>query len=348
MKLTIRFALALLVAMSVAMGGASFAETPETAQIILYGERHGEQMILDKELALWQGYYDGGLRDLFVEFPYYTAALLNQWMQAEDDAILEALYADWEGTAAHVPATLDFYQRLKAACPETVFHGVDVGHQHDTTGARYLAQLAGAGQADSEAYRLAQQAVDQGEYYYANEDHAYREITMAKNFMQAYDALGGGRVVGFFGRAHVGLEAMDYHTGTVYTMAGQLREHYGDIVYGEDLYWVTKDIAPVRVDTIDVGGKAYEASYYGAQDLGGFRGFASRAFWRLEGAYEDMKDLPKPGDVLPYDNYPMRIEVGEVYVIDYTKEDGEVMRMYYRADGALWQGQETTEQIAVE
>lgn len=38
-------------------------------------------------------------------------------------------------------------------------------------------------------------------------------------------------------------------------------------------------------------------------------------------------------DVLPYNNYPMLIETGQVFIIDYTKKDGSIERMYYRSDG---------------
>ena len=43
----------------------------------------------------------------------------------------------WEGTYASGAETLDFYRTVKEGCPETVFHGTDVGHQYDSTGARY-------------------------------------------------------------------------------------------------------------------------------------------------------------------------------------------------------------------
>ncbi len=42
------------------------------------------------------------------------------------------------------------------------------------------------------------------------------------------------------------------------------------------------------------------------------------------------------GDVLPYDEYPMLIEIEQVFVIDLYKIDGSVERAYYRSDGYVW------------
>ena len=107
-------------------------------QLYLYGEFHANDELLQRELALWKDYYAGGMRDLFVELPYYTAQYLNRWMQADNDRILMEVYADWKGSASYHQNVLDFYRGIKAACPETVFHGTDVGHQYNSTGYRYL------------------------------------------------------------------------------------------------------------------------------------------------------------------------------------------------------------------
>ncbi len=52
-------------------------------------------------------------------------------------------------------------------------------------------------------------------------------------------------------------------------------------------------------------------------------------------------------DMLPFDNYPMNIELNQIYVIDYTYTDGFVERMMYRFDGYMWNGRPTTEQIVI-
>jgi len=108
-----------------------------------------------------------------------------------------------------------------------------------------------------------------------------------------------------------------------------------------------KETIPHRTDVLTILGKEYEASYFGIQNLN-FKGFAFREFWRLEHAYEDFKNKPKTSDVLPYNNYPMVIETGQIFVIDYTKTDGTTQRAYYRADGNSWQGMPATEEFRLE
>jgi hypothetical protein len=121
-------------------------------------------------------------------------------------------------------------------------------------------------------------------------------------------------------------------------MGNQLRVHYGDAVHSEDLAWLALKTEPDRVDTIPVNGRDYEASYFGGEDISSYSPeYIYREFWRLEHAYDDFKDRPKTGNLLPYSEYPMPVEAGQVFTIDYTKEDGSVVRMYYRSDeDALW------------
>lgn len=57
-----------------------------------------------------------------------------------------------------------------------------------------------------------------------------------------------------------------------------------------------------------------------------FQDYVYREFWRLENAYDDFKDKPMAGDFLPNNNYPMLIETGQIFVIDYAKTDGSVVR----------------------
>ena len=318
--------------------------TPPPGQIYLYGESHAVQHILDRELELWSGYYnDQGMRHLFVEAPYYTAEFLNLWMQSDSDDILDALYQDWERSLSHDPGVREFYVELKRQCPETMFHGTDVGHQYSTTGMRYLRYLWENGLGDSEQARLAQENIDQGKYYYGHSDDNYRENKMAENFIRAFDALDGESVMGIYGAAHTGIDALNF-TGRVPCMANQLHEVYGDTLHTEDLTGI-----PLRVDTIMVDGKEYQATYYGEWDIANFSTvYRSREFWRLEDAYDDFKDNPKTGNILPYDNYPMSVEEGQVFIIDYTRPDGTVYRMYLRSDGYVWDGEPSTQEFTLE
>ncbi len=326
--------------------------TPSTTpvgQIYLYGEQHGVNKILDKELELWYDKYENkNMRHLFIELSYYTAEFLNVWMKSDGDEILNELYDDWNGTMIHTPDIIKFYKNIKSRCPETIFHGTDVGHQSDTTGERYLNYLEANNLEDSDQYLLAQEAIEQGKYYYKNSDDVYRENMMTENFIREFDKLSGESVMGIYGGAHTDFDAMDNNTQSVPCMANQLKEVYTDNIYSEDLAWLAKEIEPIREDTITISNKKYTASYFGKEDLTGFKDYASREFWRLENAYNDFKDSSKTGDVLPYDNYPMQIETGQVFVIDYTKTDGSVIRGYYRSDGYVWNGAPSTEEFAGE
>lgn len=144
-------------------------------RLYLYGEFHANDELLQRELALWKDYYAGGMRDLFVELPYYTAQYLNRWMQADNDRILMEVYTDWKGSASYHQNVLDFYRGIKEACPETVFHGTDVGHQYGSTGYRYLKLLRSEGKRDTEEYRLASENIDQGLEFYRTQDGEFRE-----------------------------------------------------------------------------------------------------------------------------------------------------------------------------
>lgn len=320
----------------------------QSGLIYLYGEEHASEVILEEEFELWNTYYhDNGMRDLFIELPYYSAEFLNLWMKSDNDDILEQLYRDWEGTAIHTQVVLDFYKQIKSECPETVFHGTDVGHQYQSTGERYLAYLQETGQSSSsEQYQLAQEAIEQGQHYYQYSDDVYRENTMTENFIREFDRLNGVDVMGIYGAAHIGIDALDYTTNTIPCMANQLHERYGDAVHAEDLTLVHD---AYTVDTVQIGEKEYSASYFGKTDLSAILpDYQCREFWRLENAYDDFKDCPTTGNVLPYDNYPMEIDVGQIFMIKYTKADGSVITEYHRSDGHAWRGELATEEFSIE
>ena len=328
-------------------GAPVITTKPSTGKIYLYGETHGVEAILAQELERWQEYYhEENMRHLFVELPYYTAEYLNLYMTAENDDILDTVYEDWAGTAIYTSAVKDFYKQIKETCPETVFHGTDVGHQYDTTGARFLTYLENSGLRESEQYALAEQAIEQGEEYYNRNDYGYRENRMVENFVRAFDGLNGENIMGIYGTAHTAVNAMATGSQKVASMAGQLHERYSDALHIEDLKEVTQ---PLHMDHIRVGSTVYQAAYLGRQDLSQMLpDYLYRDFWRLENAYEDFKNCLKTGDVLPYDNYPAQLEAEQVFVIDYVLKDGTTQRKYYRSDGADWQGRPSTEEFVVE
>lgn len=253
-------------------GGFDISYQPSSpGQIFLYGEEHGVEPILEEEFQLWSTYYhNDGMRDLFVELPYYTAEFMNLWMQSENDEILDALYEDWNGTAMHTPEVRAFYERIKSECPETIFHGTDVGHQYNTTGARFLEYLQFNGKAQSEEFALTQEAIEQGKFYYEHRDQVYRENVMTENFIREFEKLNGADIMGIYGSAHTGTEAMDYSTNTVPCMANQLSERYTESLHATDLTHLAKEMDAYKVDIIQIGEKEYEASYFGKADLTAF------------------------------------------------------------------------------
>ncbi len=106
---------------------------------------------------------------------------------------------------------------------------------------------------------------------------------------------------------------------------------------------------PIRTEKITVGGREYDASYLGEQDMTYWSDFAvKREFWRLECADELLSNCDYLVDVLPYNNYPqIKIEQGQVFVIDYHKNDGSVERRYYAADGTVWKDMPSTRQFVI-
>ena len=313
-----------------------------SGQVFLYGEAHGEKKILEKELEIWKDFYAKGMRHLFVELPYYTAQFLNVWMREKGNDIFEAVYYDSEVTAFHNEYTYDFYMSIKQQCPETIFHGTDVGHQYESHGERYLKYLADNGRKDSPEYRLTQEVMRQGRVYYSNNADIFRENTMVKNFLREIATVDNEDIMGIYGSAHTLLEGLDF-TGHVPCMANQLKTLLGDSIHAKDLSPFAKDIEPLRKDRIKVGQKTYTALYFGKVDISEYtEDYACREFWRLEDAYGDFSTCLTTGELLPYDNYPMLIDTGQVFVIDYTRKDGKHEIQYCRADGDIWNDEYTT------
>lgn len=214
----------------------------EDTVIRLYGEAHGYKPYYEIELELWKEQYALGYRNLFVELPYYSAEFLNVWMQEDSDEMIDELFEELKNTQSGNKDGKAFYKEIKRACPETVFYGTDVGHQYDTTGARYLKYLEKNGQKDSEQYVLALECARQGEEF-ASENTGtgispLREAYMTSNFIGAYDRC-GGNILGIYGSYHTDL-------GDPSLMAGKLKAHYGDILSSVKLSTLTMEPKPYR------------------------------------------------------------------------------------------------------
>lgn len=320
--------------------------TTYSGKVYLYGESHGVERILKKEYELWKDYYNRGMRHLFVELPYYTAEFLNIWMKAEDDTILLKLQKNSEGTASDTPHTLEFYRKIKKSCPDTIFHGTDLGHQYDTIGEDFLKYLEEQNLIGTENHTLTKAAIKQGKIYYKyDKDPIYRENKMVENFIRELDKVGNTDIMGIYGAAHTGITDNNF-TNEVINMANQLNMVV-PAIESTDLGPYKKITAPLRVDIIEINGKSYTALYFGRQDLNGFNNYEYREFWLVEEAYSVYNKHFKTKDFLPTDNYPMKITTGNLYRVLYKDLDGKESSSYYISTGKKWKGRVVTESISI-
>ena len=320
------------------------AATPtphSTGQIYLYGVTHEDKITFNREFEVWKDHYQNdNMRHLFNGFPYFSTEYLNEWMHSNDDEILDVLFKHLKED--DYDDMTEFYKKIKSECPDTVFHGIGVNYS--TIGEKYLKHLEDTMMAGLENYKLSQEAIEQGKTFYSNGnyDWAYRETTMAENFIREFDKLNGESVMGIFGVDLANIDAVDSHTHSIQSMAGQLKTVYGDAVHSEDI----RNTKPIRSDIITVGKKEYEASYFGKVDLGDDP-YISMEFWRLEDAYNDFRYNRKTDLKIGDNYYPMQIEEGQVFIIDWNKVDGTVERTYYLYDGFVWNGMKFTKEFTV-
>lgn len=308
----------------------SVCELP-AGQIYLYGEAHDQPDYLEKELELWGYFYSIGMRDLFTEDGYCCAGWLNLWMQADDDEILLQLYDDCFLTASHSENYLAFYRAIKERYPETVFHGIDVEHQYDSTGVRYLDYLRTEGKLDTEEYELARSSAMHGRAYYEleardmNAGEAYRENRMAESFLREMQRCSGS-VMGIFGAAHCDPNSQNWR-GTVPSMAKQVAARYGDALHA----------FPDLEDYTVIVGRAYETAYFGCHDASCLElGYDEMELRRCEAALADFENCPLTGLQLPAGLIPVIPTDGMIVIADFIK-GGKTERCYLRpgtgADG---------------
>lgn len=103
----------------------------------------------------------------------------------------------------------------------------------------------------------------------------------------------------------------------------------------------------IRIDRITIGDQTYEANYFGEQDMSHWSEYAlMREFWQLKDVDCRSFDYQDTCDVLPYNNYPpILIENGQVFVVDYHTRSGKIDRLYYVADGTVWQNMICTRRV---
>lgn len=345
--------LAVVIVLSACSMPAGMASKEEKLKpgILLCGEMHSDDISIENELKLWGEYYAKGARHLFIECSYAEGCFLNEWMKAEDDEILDQIWADTEGTQGCQENTYNFWKTIKKDYPETIFHATDIGHQYGSIGKRYLEFLEANGRKDTEEYELVMQDCKQGEKFYElgdKEGFDYREECMISNFIREYEKVKDEFVMGIYGDAHVDLEGeMYYGTGKMDNMGKQLKAKYGDLLTTVCVYYAE----PVREDEIEVAGKTYKATYYGSKNVEkwNWNDYVSLDYWRLEDAYEDFKDCrANYGMSLYYYDFPMKVELNQIFIVDFTLRDGTVERMYMRSDGLKFEGCYAVTEIEIE
>jgi len=324
-------------------------ETPP-GQIHLFGERHGEIVHLNEQFEAWYYFYNyHNKRHLFLELPFFIAEFLNVWMNEDNDNILNRIFNDLSGTSIGTQANRDFFIKIKEQLPETIFHGTDVGHFFHTIGEQFLAYLRSIGLGGGEIYQLTLENIEQGRRYHNTGNPTLRSTLKAENFIRAFESLNGESIMGaLYGSFHVTPGYYSAQFGGGMTLASRLIEIYGDNVHITNL----RELFPIPAISYDifiVEGMEFIAGFFGEYDISDFsEHFVSREFWRLEDAYEFFKNHPTTGNVLPFESFPMTVELGQVFVLRLFRADGSYEIRYYRSGGYVWNGRASTEEFIVD
>ena len=69
----------------------------------------------------------------------------------------------------------------------------------------------------------------------------------------------------------------------------------------------------------------------------------------MENAYDDFKDKASTGEILPYCNFPIYVDPGQVFVVDnHVRDDSFVKRKYFVSDGSTLKDSPVAREIVVE
>lgn len=216
-------------------------------EIYLYGEIHGQEDLIEEEFDLWSAYYHKhGMRNLFLEIANFEAGLLNLWMKADNDDILEIFAKDY-GTihgAKHYEAML---KKIKNDCPETVFYGTDISNFSESLGNTYLAYLEEENNINAEEIKRVKEVMASGLYRnsyldkYLGYDNAdfhirkmadFREDRLTENFIYEYNRLDDKRIMGIYGAYHIS-NPTNHDMIDGHIMGDRLSSTYGDILFRE-------------------------------------------------------------------------------------------------------------------
>ena len=229
----------------------------------------------------------------------------------------------------------NFYTHIKENYPETVFHGTDVGHGHNNIGQKYMIYLMNNDLEDTEEYKLAREAIEQGQESNKLLDPVYRESKMVENFIREFESLNGESVMGIYGVLHTDLNNVYGEVKNNPVMGLRLHEKYGDRL-------ITENISYEKVD-YTLNGKTYQARYYHyihmlpgvyGLDLEGYDDMVAYEEWQLLDAYDDFSDN-QIWNVYPGDFIQDREIEGSIYVMEITRTDETIERFYIRFDKGI-------------
>ncbi len=329
----------------------SSSEKNESANIYIYGEAHGNRIILEKEIELWKKYYhEDGMRHLFTEYSYFEAEYINLWMAEEDDDLLENLHFEVHNSEQYMD-NKEFISIIKKECPETIFHGIDIGHFYGSIGVKYRNYLIDNNLEDSEKYLLNEEAIKQGKQFKANGSNQYREEQLVENFTREFDKLENQSVMGIFGSLHSNLDDIKRKGKTFESMGKKLSIIYEERFYTEDLSLeILKSLldSPVSTEELQVLDMKYQASYYGKLDLTFNKNIKYIEYWKLNDAFKDFIDYKKTGNIISYNEFPMQLEINQIYLMKLTLENNTTMILYARTDEEEVDGLLVAEQIELE
>ena len=146
-------------------------------------------------------------------------------------------------------------------------------------------------------------------------------------------------------------ELMDrYRLGSykdIYDFLPELEKEYIKILETVDTKPKPFKLSSDDTASFTILGKTYEAEYCGMQDLSRFKDYKCRKFWRLKDAYQDVY-MYDTFDYLPYSNYLVQVNKGDVFRIEYLKADGSGYIEYLRADGEEMYGEPSTKGFFME
>lgn len=317
-----------------------------TKKIYLYGEIHGSEIVNKKELEIWNNFYSRGFRHIFMEISYFYAGFLNLWMQSENNDILDELFDG--NCSGNSEFDRNFFENIKEFCPETVFHGTDIGHFYSTHGKKFLETVS----ADSEQYRIAEENIEQGKNFYdtwknVSEDKAViiREEAMVKNFIREFDSIDCD-IAGFYGEAHIFSEG----TGTFgieENMLSKIKKHYGKSAEFITEF-IKNGLEPIYKTQFDINGKSYSASCFGKIYTPFDEECEYIRIFRIDNPENDFKCYSEKENYIPEALYPIPIEDGNVFVIDSLKDENLLLRQYFICNGFSEEYGRITTEINVE